>query len=325
MKKMKQLTILLLVLITQICISQESIIVENKKIEWKDYDFLYENKVEGIFKPQIDYLNEVDLYEITYQSNGLNIESYAAIPKGEGKYPVIIYNRGGNRNLGAIQPFKGNRKQAIAIFFSRMAKEGYVVIGCNYRGCGKSEGNDEFGGEDVNDVLNLINVVKEMPEADENKIGMYGWSRGGMMTYLTLTRTNEIKAAVVGGAPADQTVIDRPIMEKIVYSELIPNYWENKEAELKKRSAIYFADKFPKDVPLLMLHGNSDWRVKSSNSLKLALELDKHRVPYRLKIFEGGDHGLGDFKEEVNSDVMNWFDRFLKNDESLPNMELHGN
>jgi len=78
------------------------------------------------------------------------------------------------------------------------------------------------------------------------------------MTYLTLPRTNEIKAAAVGGAPADKTIIDRPNLESNVYAELIPKYWDNKEAELKKRSAVYFADKFPNNVPILMLHGNSD-------------------------------------------------------------------
>jgi len=153
---------------------------------------------------------------------------------------------------------------------------------------------------------------------------MYGWSRGGMMTYIALTQTDKIKAAIVGGAMSDMTVIDRPEMETNVYAELMPNYYENKEAELKKRSAIHFVDKFPKDVPFLLLHGSSDWRVKSTNSLYLALEFEKHRIPYRLKIFEGGDHGISEHRKEVDTEVINWLDRFLKNEEKLPNMEFHG-
>lgn len=145
-----------------------------------------------------------------------------------------------------------------------------------------------------------------------------------MMTYLSLVKSKQIKAAVVGGAPTDKMIIDIPEMENGVYSELIPNYWKNKEAELKKRSAVYFADKFPTNVPLLILHGNSDLRVNSSNSLKLALELDKYRVPCRLKIYEGGDHGLREYREEVDYEVMNWFKQFLKDNEPIPNMKLHG-
>ena len=322
---MKQTILLLIILINISCTAQESLIVDKQKINWEDYEGLYENFEEKKFSEKFHFLENVDMYEISYLSDGLKIQAFAAIPKKEGKHPVIIYNRGGNRDFGALQLFREKARYPVAYYFSKMANEGYVVIGCNYRGCGKSEGSDEFGGKDVNDVLNLIEVVKELPEADEKKIGMYGWSRGGMMTYLTLPRTNQIKAAVVGGAPSDKTIIDRPNMETNVYAELIPNYWETKEEELKKRSAVYFADKFPKDVPLLVLHGNSDWRVKSSNSLNLALELEKHRVPYRLKIYEGGDHGLREFRDEVDYEVMNWFKRFLKDEDPLPNMELHGN
>ena len=322
---MKQTFLLLLVLLNISCTAQESLIVEKQEINWEDYEGLYDNFEEKIFSQKFHFLENVDMYEITYLSDGLKIQAFAAIPKKEGKHPVIIYNRGGNRDFGALQLFRGKAKYPAALYFSKMANEGYVVIGCNYRGCGESEGDDEFGGKDVNDVVNLIEVIKELPEADKTKIGMYGWSRGGMMTYLTLPRTNQIKAAVVGGAPADKTIIDRPNMETNVYAELIPNYWENKEEELKNRSAYYFADQFPKDVPLLILHGNADWRVKSSNSLKLAMELDKHRVPYRLKIYEGGDHGLREFRDEVDYEVMTWFKRFLKDDEPSPNMELHGN
>ncbi|TDN80388.1 prolyl oligopeptidase family protein [Salegentibacter sp. 24] len=155
---------------------------------------------------------------------------------------------------------------------------------------------------------------------------MYGWSRGGMMTYIALTKTDKIQAAVVGGGVSDQfnAIENRPEMETNVLSELIPNYAENKEAELEKRSAIKWVDQFPNDVPILMLHGNSDWRVKPEQSLKLALKFEKHRIPYRLIMFEGGDHGISENKEEVNEEVINWFDRYLKNNEQLPNMEYHG-
>jgi dipeptidyl aminopeptidase/acylaminoacyl peptidase len=41
-------------------------------------------------------------------------------------------------------------------------------------------------------------------------------------------------------------------------------------------------------------------------------------------MFEGSDHGISEHKNEVNEQVINWFDRYLKNDEPLPNMEYHG-
>jgi len=307
------------------CNAQISDIVSKEKVNWQAYPRLFKDSSKTEFVDPFHFLANVEVYQITYLSDGLKIESFAAVPKKEGKYPVIIYNRGGNRDFGALQLFKGRYKYPVAYYFSKLASEGYIVVGCNYRGCGNSEGQDEFGGKDVNDVLKLIEVAKQLPKADESKIGMYGWSRGGMMTYLALARTKQLKAAIVGGAPTDKTIIDRPNMETGVYAELIPDYWNHKEEELKKRSACYFADQFSTEVPILILHGNADWRVKSTQSLKLALELEKFRIPYRLKIFEGGDHGLRAFREEVDQEVLSWFDRFLKNEEPVPNMKLKEN
>ncbi|MBW1294385.1 alpha/beta hydrolase family protein [Aquimarina litoralis] len=323
---MKRILILLLLICNfSACSSQEeSLIIEQQKINWKDYPNLYTDQSKSKFKDRLHFLENVDMYEISYMSDGLKIQAFAAIPKKEGKHPVIIYNRGGNRDFGALQLFRGEMKLPAAYVFSKLASEGYVVIGCNYRGSGKSEGMEEFGGSDVNDILNLTKVIEELPKVDTTRIGMYGWSRGGMMTYIALTKTDVIKAAVVGGAKSDLRTIDRPEMEKGVYEELIPNYLQNKKEELEKRSAIVWADKFSKNVPILLLHGNSDWRVKSTNSLQLALEFEKYRIPYRLKVYEGADHGITQFRDERDQDVLNWFDTYLKGDTPLPNMEFHG-
>ena len=207
----------------------------------------------------------------------------------------------------------------------KLASKGYVVIASQYRGNGGSEGKEEYGGKEINDVLNLIPLLAEIPEADTEKIGMFGGSRGGMMTYIALTKTDNIKAAAVLGAVSDKytNIEDRPSLENSLY-ELVEAYEENKEAELGKRSAIKWVDKFPKDVPILIMHGNADWRVKTDQSLRLALEFDKHRIPYRLVIFEGGDHGLSEYRNEFYTQLISWFARYLKNDHPLPNMKYHG-
>lgn len=275
---------------------------------------------ETVWKEEFKYIDSIDIYKISYLSDGLKINGLMVKPKEKGNYPCIIFNRGGNREFGSLKMVHG------AITLGRIAKEGYVVIASQYRGNGGSEGKEEFGGNEVNDIVILTEVLKEIESADIENIGMYGWSRGGMMTYIALTKTDKIKAAVVGGAVSDnyQTINDRPEMETIVLAELIPNYRINKEEELNKRSAIKWVDKFPKNIPILMLHGNSDWRVKPEQSLKLALEFEKHRIPYRLIMFEGGDHGISEHRKEVNEQVINWFERYLKKNEQIPNMEYHG-
>ena len=276
---------------------------------------------EGLsFAQDWQFLDSLKLFAISYWSDGLKVKAYAIEPVKTGKYPCVIFNRGGNRSFGMLRPYR------IALIAGKLASKGYVIIASNYRGVDGGEGMEEFGGNDVNDVLNLIPALGQMEKADTTKLGMYGWSRGGMMTYIALSKTNKIKAAVVGGAVSDsfESIRDRPEMETYVYSELVPNYKENKEEALFQRSAIKWPEKFPKTVPLLMMHGNSDWRVKAEQSLNLALQLEKHRVPYRLIIFEGADHGISEFDSEVDQQIILWFDRYLKKGVPLPNMEYHG-
>jgi len=326
MKPMKYFKVLILLLIFTSAKAQEKKLLLSQKIISLSETPIYSRITEDIdgqveLKKQFKYLDSIEIYSITYLSDGLKIKGLLVKPKKQKKkYPCIIYNRGGNRELGALKIAHG------AITLGQIAKEGYVVIASQYRGNGGSEGQEEFGGQDVNDVVILTDVLKEIEEADIANIGMYGWSRGGMMTYIALTKTEDIKAAVVGGAVSDnfKSIKDRPKMESGVYSELIPNYAENKAVELEKRSAIKWVDKFPKNVPILMLHGNSDWRVKPEQSLHLALKFEENRIPYRLIMFEGGDHGISEHKKEVNKQVIEWFNKYLKNNEPLPNMEYHG-
>ncbi len=279
---------------------------------------IIEENGETKWKKRFEYLDDIEISKITYLSDGLKVNGFLIKPKKEGTYPCIIYNRGGNRGFGELD------LRRVSLMLGPIANKGYIVIASNYRGNGGSEGQEEFGGADVNDVVILPEVLEEVEGADTDKIGMYGWSRGGMMTYLALMKTDRIKAAATGGAPADKTIIHRPSMETNVYAELIPDYWKNKEEELKKRSAIHRIDEFPKDVPILVMHGNADWRVLPEQSLQLAVEFQKNKIPYRLMMFEGGDHGITERRDEVFEEVMEWFDRYLKNEEALPDMEPHG-
>jgi len=323
---MKKIKLLIFVLIFTSCKAQETKLLIHKELitdlsEAPFYNrFTEEINGQTEWKEEFKYFDTIDIYKITYLSDGLKIKGLLVQPKAKGIYPCVIYNRGGNRDFGSLKV--GN----ILISLGQIASEGYVVIASQYRGNGGSEGQEELGGKDINDITILPDVLKEIEIADPNRIGMYGWSRGGMMTFIALTKIKKIKTAVVGGAVSDyfNLIKVRPELETSVLSELIPDYDKNKEAELEKRSAVKWVDHFPKNVPILMLHGNADWRVKPEQSLTMALEFEKYRVPYRLIMFEGGDHGISEHKKEVKDQVLNWFNRFLKNDEPVPNMEYHG-
>ncbi|NHN25775.1 S9 family peptidase [Flavobacterium jejuense] len=323
---MKYLKLVVVILaLTTSCYAQEQKLLLKKEL-FSDYSKLpfYSKITEEIngtttWIKNYKFLDSISIFKIQYLSDGLKVNGFIIEPKIAKKVPCIIFNRGGNRDFG-------NLTVNTAFRLGKLANEGYVVIASQYRGNGGSEGKEEFGGKDINDVLALIDVLKEVDIADTERIGMYGWSRGGMMTYIALTKTDKIKAAVVGGAPSSQyeSIKDRPGMEKEVLADLIPEYEKNKEIELYKRSPVKWANQFSKDVPILILHGTSDWRVRPEQSLNMAQEFTKYRIPYRLIMFEGGDHGILEFREEVEENIINWFDKYLRKGKSLPNMEFHG-
>lgn len=231
--------------------------------------------------------SQIAVYDITYMSDGLRVKGYLAEPKAPGTYPAVIWNRGGNREYGLLH------YSSLIVY----ALNGFVAVGSQYRGNGGGEGKEEFGGADVNDVLNLIPLLKSLPNVDTNKIGMVGYSRGGMMTYLalkeqTLRGTDDIKAACTVGGLADlfMSSEERPNLVTDVYVPLIGGSPSEVPQEYEARSATYWADKI--NVPLLIQHGEADWRVSVEQARKLAQELDIYDKVYKLITYPDDDHGL---------------------------------
>jgi len=94
---------------------------------------------------------------------------------------------------------------------------------------------------------------------------------------------------------------------------------------LKKRSAINWIDKLPKSAPILILHGSADWRVSVSNAYDLGQALQKNKIPYKLVIYPGGNHGLTKYRNDVVTEVTKWIDSYLiHNKQDLINLEYHG-
>ncbi|MDF1545666.1 MAG: prolyl oligopeptidase family serine peptidase, partial [bacterium] len=65
---------------------------------------------------------------------------------------------------------------------------------------------------------------------------------------------------------------------------------DEKRAELSKRSALYFADRLPKETPLLLMHGDEDTVVPISQTDSLVKELERLHRPHEYRIIKGGGH-----------------------------------
>lgn len=108
-----------------------------------------------------DYLS----YRFFYESDGLQIEAYISAPKSQivtGKQsPCLIYNHGGNRNYSSLN-------ETDTLYYAYNI--GMICVATNYRGCGNSEGTDEFGGDDVDDVTKIVDLCEEFDYIDNSKM-----------------------------------------------------------------------------------------------------------------------------------------------------------
>ena len=252
------------------------------------------------------YKGRVEAYRIRYLSDGLEVVGFVVKPKGNDlEYPILIYNRGGNREFGKIEG------TTLSIYLPYLSTNGYVVVASQYRGNDGGEGREEFGGSDINDVLNLIPLAETLPFVAPEKIVMLGYSRGGMMTYIAISMTDKVKAAAVVGGITDciQGYYEREAAMKQVYRELIGGTPEQKETEYQKRSAYFWPEKI--NTPVLILHGGDDWRVKVTQAEKLAGKLEELGKSYELVIYPGGSHGLGENKADRNRRIFEWFAKYL--------------
>lgn len=255
------------------------------------------------------FTETVDCLRLKYMSDGLKVVAFVLKPKQPdgARLPTVIYNRGGHNKRGEHDIGVIDFEKLLSLRF--LVSQGYVVVASQYRGGGGSEGLDEIGGADVNDVLNLVPVIESLPFADRERIGVFGWSRGGMMTYLALRRTPRIKAAVIASAPAD--CADAAGMEAVLAGQ-VPGFEENRQEALHSRSAVHWVDKIDKRVPILLLHGSEDRSVSAGSALRMATELHSSGHPFRFVLFENGDHGLTQHSEEVQRMIIGWFDKYLK-------------
>jgi cephalosporin-C deacetylase-like acetyl esterase len=177
---MKYILFLLLILNSSTVKAQDGKIVSQEEIDLPPDSIVsssFKVKYPDMYDTLVRFMASVDVYKITYMSDGLKVKGYMDVPKKPGKYPCIIFNRGGNRENSKLTD-----KGSTGGFIAQLASYGYCVVASQYRGNDGGEGAEEFGGKDINDVLNLIPLLNNIDKADTSRIGMWGTSRGGMMT-----------------------------------------------------------------------------------------------------------------------------------------------
>lgn len=141
--------------------------------------------------------------EISYRSGSLEISGYLYRPPGPGPFPAIIYNHG-SREGQERQPVPWVRLAGLYV------DAGYAVLVPERRGYGKSDGptwTDAVGRDvtsrfivrlqaEADDVLAGVDFLKTLPFADVSRLGIVGWSLGGIVTLFAIARSQSFRAAV---------------------------------------------------------------------------------------------------------------------------------
>ena len=247
------------------------------------------------------YLPGVRCERITYDSDGLKITGFlwmpANLPDGE-KIPVIIFNRGGTGDDSKLRP---NTQYG----FDRFVRQGYAVIGSQYRGNDGSDGRDEIGGADVRDVVELTRITRSLPFIDADNVFALGYSRGAMMTLLAIRGGAKFNAIAVVGLPTD--------LRFPQFDRLFSTLGANGDSERTRRSSILWAEQI--NTPILLLQGGSDPLISTdTQTLPFVARLQKLGQPYQLVIYDRDTHGIFLNGRDRDHQILEWFRKYRSGD-----------
>ena len=225
--------------------------------------------------------------EIHFPSkDGTDVHGFVVFA-GTGARPTLLRPHGGPQSQYQIQ---------FSYEAQLFATHGYNVLMPNPRG---STGRGtpysaaiyaNWGSVDVQDDLASVDYAVAQGWADPNRLGVGGWSYGGMSTNYLIATTTRFKAATAGASTSN-------ILAGYGTDEYIRDYevelgspWKNTEGWLKISYPFYHADRI--QTPTLFLVGQSDFNVPLLNSEQMYQALRQLKVPTELVIYPGQFHDL---------------------------------
>lgn len=233
----------------------------------------------------IDYKRKIFVF--LYPSDGLLVPAFLSYTPGAKDNSLIMFLRGGSKDFSVPHPAQ----------FANFQQNN--IIGTIYRGS-VGEGKDDRGGDDVNDIYNLVKYINVIEHKTGHKITskkkyMIGYSRGAMQMFLALIRFPELqeffnKAISVSG-DIDPYITGKDLPRRVEsFYKSFGLTKENEENWYKHRTAKYHIGKISKDLPILILQTTKDQKVSLKQGVELynLMKESGHNVTYWE--IKGGSH-----------------------------------
>jgi dipeptidyl aminopeptidase/acylaminoacyl peptidase len=196
---------------------------------------------------------------------------------------------------------------------------GYAVAAVNYRGS-NGRGVDyiraiygDWGNKEEIDIIGAADYLIKQGIADENRMGIAGWSYGGISTDYTIATDQRFKAAVSGAGSALQLTmygVDQYVSQ---YETELGVPWKNADKWIKLSYPFFHADRIK--TPTLFMASQKDFNVPSVGAEQMYQALKSLGVPTELVIYPNQNHGLSvpSYIKDRFERHIKWFDKYLKN------------
>jgi dipeptidyl aminopeptidase/acylaminoacyl peptidase len=267
-----------------------------------------------------DLLAEIGLSEVEEvrfgSSDGTEIEGFVTKPPGftaGRRYPTILDIHGGPQAQFDYRfDFKGQL----------LAGAGYLVVQPNPRGS-NGYGQDfclaiwqDWGGPDYEDVMAAVDDVIDRGWADPDRLGVTGWSYGGMLTNHVITKTRRFKAAATGASAALYVVNYGHDMYQRWWEMELGLPWKPEARELWDRLSPFNRIENV-TTPTLILGGAIDWNVPIINSEQLYLALRRLGVETELVVYPDEYHHIDtpSRARDLYQRYLGWFGKYLHESE----------
>ena len=232
------------------------------------------------------------------------------------RYPTILWIHGGPQG----QDEHGLAFDAYSPELKRQwfAAHGYVSIAVNYRG-GSGRGASfqraiagDWGHLEVMDLLAAVDHVIALGIADPARLGIGGWSYGGILTDYTIASDQRFKAAVSGAGSGNQLSMFGSDQYAMQYMAELGAPWSDPAPWIKVSYPFFHADRIR--TPTLFVGGEKDFNVPIAGGEQMYQALRVQGVPAQLVVYPGQHHVFErpSYIRDLMERSLGWYDQYLK-------------